>query len=72
MIFVTSSLDPAGALVVTDDAATRRIIQPPQIPLHRRDPAFEAALQAAKDTLGNLTSADLAKLPAAPVAAPSL
>jgi len=45
-------------------AETGCTIQPAQIAAHRRDPLFEAALDAAAGTAGNLTLVQLAALPA--------
>lgn len=60
MIF---TLDKDGTLSVLEDANTTRKIQPSQIAAHRRNAEFEAALQAAAGTAGNLTAAQLAALP---------
>jgi hypothetical protein len=60
---VTFNLLPDGSLIVVDAGKSTRTIQGWQIAAHRVDPAFEAALQAASGTAGNLSAADLATLP---------
>lgn len=65
----TITVEQDGSLTIAESGAAGTAswhIQPQQIALHRRDPAFEAALQAAKDQPGNLTAAQLTLVPALP------